>query len=171
MIFATVHEPPDAPVDRVDRAERLAFIGDRFSFLAALLGPVWMLVHRVWLGALLYGAAAVAIVSGVLATGLGPGWLALLLAALNVIVGFEASSLRRWALERRGWQTLGTVSGRNLEDCERRFFGSWLPNQHGAPAVPRVAPGSTLSALADGEAGDALGRSRARRWLPWSARR
>src|SRR5262245_21319943 len=143
MIFATVHEPPDAQVDRVDRAEQLAFIGDRFSFLAAVLGPVWMLVHRVWLGALLYAVAAVAILSGVLAAGLGPGWLVLLLAALNVIVGFEASSLRRWALERRGWQTLGTVCGRNLEYCERQFFGSWLPDQHSVPGLARVDRKST----------------------------
>ena len=49
--------------------------------------------------------------------------------ALNVLVGFEADTLRRWALERRGWHTLGTVSGKTATECERRFFDAWLPNQ------------------------------------------
>jgi hypothetical protein len=169
MIFATVHEPPDPPVDRLDRAETLAYVGDRFSFAAALLGPLWMLAHRLWLGLLLYVGAAVAIVVAVTALGLGGGWLVLLLIALNLIVGFEAASLRRWALERRGWLTLGTVSGRNLEDCERRFLGDWLAEQNGISEVPARSPRSSLAAIADGEPSDALGRRR-RGWLPWSRR-
>ena len=44
----TVHEPPNAPADRVDRAESLLFIKDGFSWGAALFGPLWLLAHRLW---------------------------------------------------------------------------------------------------------------------------
>ncbi len=56
-------------------------------------------------------------------------WLGLAAFALNVLIGFEADTLRRWGLERRGWHTIGTVSGKTADECERRFFDGWLPNQ------------------------------------------
>ena len=48
MLTFTVHEPPDPPADRIDRAERLAFVRDGFSWSAALFTPVWLLAHRLW---------------------------------------------------------------------------------------------------------------------------
>ena len=54
MIVFTVHEPPDAPVDRVDRADVLKFIGDRFSPAAAGFAPFWLLANRIWLGFAMY---------------------------------------------------------------------------------------------------------------------
>jgi hypothetical protein len=56
--------------------------------------------------------------------------------ALNILIGFEADTLRRWGLERRGWHTVATVTGANAAECERRFFDSWLPTQ------PILAAGS-----------------------------
>jgi hypothetical protein len=41
-------------------------------------------------------------------------------------LGLEASTLERTWLSYRGWTELGTVAGRNLPECERRFFDSWL---------------------------------------------
>lgn len=170
MIVFTVHEPPDAPVDRVDRADRLRFIGDRFSPTAAGFAPFWLLANRIWLGFATYLAACAVIAVSVFFAGLGPRWIPLLLGALNLIVGFEAASLQRMTLERRGWRTLGTVAGRNVDECERRFLESWLPDQHmnsGASAVTTPAP---ITAMADGSADDRLGRRSGRRWLPWGAR-
>jgi hypothetical protein len=56
--------------------------------------------------------------------------------ALNLLIGFEADTLRRWTLARRGWRTLGAVSGKTAAECERRFFDAWLPSQ------PIIAPGA-----------------------------
>lgn len=176
MLHATVHEPPDAAVDRLDRAEGLTFIGDRFTVSAALFAPLWLLANSLWLGLLLYVAAAAAILIMVLLAGLGPSWLLVLAAALHLIVGLEASSLRRWTLERRGWRTLGTVSGRNIADCERRFLDAWLGDQPRADNLSAAGHSTPLAAMADGQAGDAFGRRplsrrQAGRWLPWPSRR
>lgn len=145
MIVYTIHEPPNPPVDRLDRAAEFTFVRDGFSLLAALLGPVWMLVHGLWL--VLFGYLVVATAIGAIAiAGVGAGWAMVLVVALNVIVGFEWSSLRRWTLERRGWRSVGTVTGRNAAECERRFFESWLPGEPFLDSARMTAPAKSLSA-------------------------
>jgi len=61
---------------------------------------------------------------------------------LGLLVGLEAGTLRRFALNRRGWKNLGVVSGDDLEDAERRFFDAWLrrTNSSGLHAVPASSP-------------------------------
>jgi hypothetical protein len=66
-----------------------------------------------------------------------PAWPSLLSLALHILVGFEADTLRRWSLDRRGWTMLGSVSGKNAAECERRFFNQWLPDQ---PVITQTPP-------------------------------
>jgi hypothetical protein len=125
----TIHERPNPAADRIDRAEALVFVKDGFSWPAMLFAPLWLLLHRLWWPLLGY-----VVVNGCLhlvqqLALLDPRWLGLAAFAINVLIGFEADTLRRWALERRGWRTVGTVTGRTAAECERRFFGAWLPTQ------------------------------------------
>ncbi len=80
-----------------------------------------------------------ALLSALAALGVPSEWLSLLAIAINVYLGFELSSLKRWMLERQGWLTLGSVTGHDLGECERRFFEKWLPAQP-AFAAPRPTP-------------------------------
>lgn len=90
-IFERGLPAPDAP----------AAVPDRFSFLAALLPPVFALAHGLWLELLGYVAAVALIALASLWLGAAAGcWLYLLFAAL---LGFEAAAIRRAALRRRGW--------------------------------------------------------------------
>jgi len=57
-------------------------------------------------------------------------------ALLALLVGFEAATLRRFALARRGWQSLGLVVGDDLDAAERRFYDAWIRNE--TPAAPSV---------------------------------
>ena len=134
MLTFTVHEPPTPPADRVDRAESLVFIKDGFSWIAALFTPLWLIANRLWWPLLGF----VVLSGGFEATkrfaGADQRWVGLAVLALNLMVGFEADALKRWALERRGWRMLGSVTGKTAAECERRFFETWLPNQ------PIIAP-------------------------------
>lgn len=129
----TVHQPPHAPRDRLELAEVLVFIADGFSFQAALLAPIWMLGNGMWL--VLAGYAAIATtLAALVALGVPGGVIGLCLLGLHVAIGYEAASLRRWSLERQGWQSLGAVTGESELQCERRFFDSWLTvARSGAP--------------------------------------
>jgi hypothetical protein len=125
----TVHEPPSPAADRVDRAESLVFIKEGFSWGAALFGPLWLLAHRLWWPLLGYVVVYGAIEAVRLARLIDQRWIGLVLFALNLLLAFEGDSLRRWALDRRGWRLLGAANGRNRAECERRFFDAWLPAQ------------------------------------------
>lgn len=125
----TVHEPPDAAADRVDRASDLLFVKDGFHWLTAVCPPIGLLSKRLWLELLGY-VLIVGIGTSLLSwAGVNTNWIALFVAALSVYLGFEVSSLERNLLDRNGWRTLGSVTGRNLAECERRFFETWLPDQ------------------------------------------
>jgi hypothetical protein len=130
----TVHEPPNPSADRVDRAERLVFVRDGFSWVAALFAPIWLLAHRLWWALLGFIIIAGGLQLLKLAAPFDQRWIGLALFALNLLVGLEADTLRRWALDRRGWRVLGSVTGKSAAECERRFFELWLPAQ------PIIAP-------------------------------
>ena len=139
MKVYTVHEPGSAAdaagaermlaADRVDRAEGFRFVSDGFNWNAALFAPFVLLGHGTFGGLAMYAAALVAIVALLSAAGADGAWIALAIAALHVIVGFEFGELLRAKLDAGGWAERGTVTGRSLADCERRFFESWLPKQ------------------------------------------
>ena len=125
----TVHESPSHPTDRIDRAETLTFVKDGFSLQAAILGPLWMMAHQLWLGVLGYVAVVVAILVANEWLGLPSSAAVLALAGLHLVIGFESDSIARAGLEQKGWTSIGSVSGANALDCERRFFETWLHAQ------------------------------------------
>ena len=129
MLTFTVHEPPNPPADRVDRAESLVFVKDGFSWSALLFGPLWLLAHRLWWPLLGYVVLAGGLQAVQWLTALDRGWLTFATIALHLLVGLEGGALRVRALDRRGWQNLGAVTGKTLAECERRFFEAWLPTQ------------------------------------------
>jgi hypothetical protein len=145
----TVHEPRNAPPGRIERAEGLVFVKDGFSWMAVLFTPFWMIFYRLWwplLGYVLLVALVGGLRDAIAALGLMSAetvqdWTMLVMLAIGLLIGFEAGALRRWDLDRRGWSTLGAVTGRTADDCERRFFELWLPAQadtaaaSGGPAV------------------------------------
>ena len=122
----TVHEPPEIEGTLPERAERLVFVADGFSWMAALFGPFYLAVKREWIALALYVAALVTLVNVLNLAGMEEQWISWSLLLLNVILGFEMSDIRRRSLRRAGWSELGTVTGDAVEDAERRFFDGWL---------------------------------------------
>jgi hypothetical protein len=110
------------------------FVKDGFSWLAALFAPIWLIAHRLWWPLLGFIALSGLFEAIKRTTGVDQRWVGLAVLALNLLIGFEADTLRRWALERRGWHVLGSVTGKTASECERRFFETWLPSQ------PIIAP-------------------------------
>ena len=84
-----------------------AVVADRFSWFAALLPPVFALVHGLWLELVGYLIllALVSVASAVIGDD-ASFWIYVVLA---IWIGFEAPALRRGALHRRGWRYRGEV--------------------------------------------------------------
>ncbi len=126
----TVHEPPQQPADRLDRAGSLVFVRDGFSWSAFLLTILWALANRLWLVLAGYVATVLAIYFGLDLLDLEKtAAMPIAFASLQLAIGFEAASLKRAELRFWGWEFLGSVNGASREDCERRFFELWLPMQ------------------------------------------
>lgn len=148
----TVYECPTPAADRVDRAEALVFVRDGFSLAAFLFAPIWMLLHRLWWPLLGYVLAVTGLQLLGWAFGQQNVWMTLLALGFNLILGFEANSLRRWALERNGWNMVGAATGPSYAAAERTFFDNWLSAQPMMTApqsrpAERRAPLGSLSHL------------------------
>ncbi|MEZ5898637.1 MAG: DUF2628 domain-containing protein [Hyphomicrobiaceae bacterium] len=129
MVTYTVHEAPNPSADRVDRADELRFVKDGFSWLTAFIPPLGLAAKGLWLPLLAYIIAMTLLGLLLHAIGTAPQWISLAIMAISLYLGFEVSSLERFMLDRAGWRMLGSVTGRNIGECERRFFETWLPDQ------------------------------------------
>lgn len=135
----TVHEGPEPAADRIDRAEELEFVKDGFDWGIALFSPFVFLLRGEWAALGVY-LAVLTVLAGLLSLcGASSDWIGLAVVGLNVFAGFEASTIERAILNYRGYGEIGTVTGRNRNECERRFFESWLADQP-ALSVTRAAP-------------------------------
>ncbi|MBO6758075.1 MAG: DUF2628 domain-containing protein [Roseibium sp.] len=132
-----VMAPPDMadPVQSAGDAGRLVFVPDRFSPYAFAFSLVWILWHRLWL--VLLGYLAVTLVLELAALSIGGVAAATTMFAISLLFGFEAQNMRRWSLERKGWQVLGHVHAGDREEAELRFFHALAlrPARAGNPAA------------------------------------
>lgn len=120
-------------------AEKAVFVADKFSFLAALFAPIWLLANRMFLVFGAYMALGVAFnVFAAPAIGEVAASIVSVLAALWF--GFEARALKRWTLARRGWQLVAVVNAQNLADAEARYYGATMADAAPAPTPEPPAP-------------------------------
>jgi Protein of unknown function (DUF2628) len=155
MPVYTVHAPVVTEAG-IAAADGFAFVRDGFHFWAALVTPVWLAWHRLWLALIGWIIMMLGIDAGMVALGAGGTaifWADVLIALLT---GFEAASLRRWTLSRRNWRQLDIVVADDEEAAERRFFDRWTAKQRalsndqsavdrGAPPPTRDVPGQAFS--------------------------
>jgi hypothetical protein len=132
----TLHLPRDVqPADReaLDRAE---LVKDGFSWGAFFFTFLWLFYHRAWLAGL--GVLVGLLAAGILLDALDLGPLSTTLAQilLQVLVGLEANSLRRWTLARRGRPAVDVVTASDRDEAAMKAFGRWLA---GTAAPPRAA--------------------------------
>jgi Protein of unknown function (DUF2628) len=155
MAVYTVHQPPLRAGATAPEPERFIFVRDGFSFAALLFGPLWMLRHRVWLGLLGY-VAAVAALTLIMRLNGSATVETIVWALFALLLGFEAATLRRFTLGRRGFRNIGIVVGDDIELAERRFFDAWIHKATaGEPASSNVP--ALTSALRMPQTPDVLG--------------
>jgi hypothetical protein len=132
----TVHAPLPKQGDTTSAPERFVFVRDGFHTWAFLLAPLWLLWRRLWLALLGYVVVSVALGAFLYLLGVSLTVKFLAGALLSLLVGFEAPTLWRWTLVRRGWRSLGFVVGDDREAAERRFFATWANRAEPPAPVP-----------------------------------
>jgi len=137
MTIYTVHEPPPRRNQSAGDTNRFVFVRDGFHFWAFVFGPLWLLVHRLWLVLVFYGVAMALLQTALWALGVSPGVRGLVGFLISLLIGFEASSLRRWTY--RKWRPHGVVVASDLDTAERRFFDGYVARSQ-APVVEKMPP-------------------------------
>lgn len=126
--------------DAASSPERFMFVRDGFHFWAFVLAPLWLLLHRLWLALLIYVVGYGALSFGLAFARVSSSTQLIVGLLIALLMGFEASSIWRWTLNRRGWATLGLVVAEDAEMAERRFFAEWQKHAADAPSVPVSEP-------------------------------
>jgi hypothetical protein len=119
----TVHAPP--PGKGENEPKRFVFLRDGFHGWAFIAPALWLLVYRLWLGFIGYAVVVAVVIGGLLWLGASEGAVIAAALCISLLFGFEAASIRRWTLARRGWRMLGFVVGEDKEIAEQRFFSQW----------------------------------------------
>jgi hypothetical protein len=137
----TVHAPQSGRTDDASRApEQFVFVRDGFHFWAFMLAPLWLLLHRLWLALLIYVVGYGVLSFGFAFARVSSTAQAIVALLIALLMGFEASSIWRWTLNRRGWATLGFVVAEDAETAERRFFAKWQKRSADGPSVSATEP-------------------------------
>jgi hypothetical protein len=126
MVTYTLHVPAGARPGDPDALERAELVKDGFAWGAFVFTFFWFFVQRLWLAGLgvLIGLIAFAAVLEVLDVHPLAGFVAQLL--LNLLIGLEANSLKRWTYARRSRPAVAIVTASGRDEAEEKAFAQWL---------------------------------------------
>jgi hypothetical protein len=143
----TLHLPADGQEGDPKALERAELVKDGFTWSAFFFTFLWFFYHRLWLAgiAVLVALLAVGFLFGVLRVPPFQATLAQFL--IQILIGLEASSLRRWTLARRGRPAVDVVTASNIDEAATKAFGRFLGASAGvrAPGSAGTAPGLSLA--------------------------
>jgi hypothetical protein len=139
MVSYSVHLPAEAVPGDPAAIDRLVVVRDGFAVFAFAFHLFWMLWHRLWLVSLVL---FVVLLAGALAMdvlGLPPAAAFLIQLLVSLLIGLEASSLRRWTLRRKGLPMRDVVVADSVDEAEDKAIARWLATAP-APVQPIAAP-------------------------------
>ena len=120
--------------------DELVVVPDKFSWFAALLTPIWCIVHLMWLELLAY--VGVAFILGFVTFFVGEDaswWIGIMVA---ILIGLEASSIRSRFLERKGYVLKAIVPSSSSDDAAYRYMATriFAHSRQSAPNPNPVSP-------------------------------
>lgn len=140
MTTYTLHLPRDARPGDPAALEDAELVKDAFSWGAFFFTFLWFFFHRLWLAGL--GVLMLVLAFGgaleMLDVHEAAGTAAALL--LQVLIGLEANSLKRWTLARHGFVLVDVVTAADRDEAEAKAFARWLAQRPGSNRLPASAP-------------------------------
>ena len=139
MPVFTVHMPFAGAGDSAS-ADKSVFVRDGFHVWAFIFGPLWLLVHRLWLATVIYLVLLAGLEVALSLLQVRMDIRLVVMALIALLMGFEAASIWRWSFSRGRWHEVGLVVANDRESAERRFFANWTGENAGLPGGDRGPP-------------------------------
>jgi hypothetical protein len=141
----TLHVPEGSVRGDPRALEQAHLVRDGFSWGAFAFTVLWFVRHRLWLASLLVLAGLVLLAFAGRALGLSPFAALVVTGLASLLIGMEASSLRRWTYGRRGKPARDAVMAGSQEEAELKAAARWLD----ADTIPGgIATGADMTAVA-----------------------
>ncbi|WP_375454489.1 DUF2628 domain-containing protein [uncultured Methylobacterium sp.] len=136
----TLHLPFECRPGEAHDLDRAQLVPDGFSGAAFAFSVLWFLYHRLWIaaGLVLAGLCATALIGYGL--GLSPVSGTVITVLASLLIGMEASTLRRWTLARNGRPARDAVVAFNADEAEAKAMTRWLDPTR----TPAIRPGATF---------------------------
>jgi Protein of unknown function (DUF2628) len=117
MAFYSVHIQGDGP----QSVAEAAFVRQAFSWKAFFFGPLWLLLHRLWIGIALWAAGySILIAASLTVVSAGAGLFMAL--ALQMLLGLEANRLREAKLAAQGYHLVDIIAAPARDEAEIAFY-------------------------------------------------
>jgi len=97
-------------------------IRDGFSWMACLFGPVWAIWHRSWWALLALSGAQLAMFALIYGLGLGETASIIISSGVAIALGYLASDIRRWMMDRQGFREAGYIVAKDEDAALLRYF-------------------------------------------------
>ena len=119
-VYSILEKPQEKAAKKRVRFAPPVAVADRFSWLAALLPPVFAFAHGLWL--LLMFWIVLVLWLGYISLVIGDGAAGGIYGLVAIFLGFEAPAFRRDALQARGYLWRGDVIAPGADVAERDFL-------------------------------------------------
>jgi hypothetical protein len=124
----TLHVAADADPGDAEALEKAHVVKDGFAWIPFVLGPfsfLWFFWNRLWLAGLGVLVLVVALVVALQALRVGPAAAFFAQFLLSLLIGLEASSLKRWTWRKRK-PAVDVLTASDKEEAEAKAFSRWL---------------------------------------------
>jgi hypothetical protein len=138
MTTYTLHLARDARPGDPAALDEAEIVKDGFSWGAFILTFLWFFYHRLWLAGIFVLLVLVALNAAFNVLDVHPAARFAAEVLLQILIGLEANSLRRWTYERHGRPAVDVVTAADRDDAEAKTFARWL-QQQAAPSRPPVS--------------------------------
>lgn len=148
----TVHLPREAAPGDPAAYDRAILVRDGFVWSAFFFSVLWMLWHRLWLAAILTLAVFLGLSWGLPEFEIGEGPAMVISLLVSILIGLEASTIRRWTYERRGLPVRDVVAAPDYDRADALACARFLARGEVAPppvVAPAVVPAPAMPAPVD----------------------
>ena len=121
MPIYTIHTDANEP-HALNALERMVPVPDKFSMGAFILGPIWLLRHRLFFAFVGWVMFFAATIMAILFVELPAVMVPVTIYGIALLLGLEGHDLRRRWLERHGYIVVDVVGADTVRNAELRFL-------------------------------------------------